>query len=262
MQEKETKERPITAVFVDYENWFWNVYNNKATNEIKTIFDHIQNIGQIAHIVIYADFSKEFIKDEKSKLEITYPRMVHDCGTYNTNDKTYIKKDLTDFYILDDIYQTLFTNPRIEQFIIVAGDGHFHSAITHLRMFHQKKVGVFAFKGSLSPLIKNNVDWYIEVIPEFSHDFGKILSTMYYNENRNFYSYFNGLVNSCVNYYKIDKNKCITSLSYLIDNGYIRQETIKLPKEGERRALMADWDKVEQDELPSATKISLFLTLP
>jgi len=240
----------ITAVFVDYENWFWNVYNNNANNDIDSIFNEIKKTSQIVHIVIYADFTQDFIKDEKSRLELKYPRMVHDCGAYNTNgDKTHIKKDLTDFYLLDDIYQTLFTNPRIEQFIIIAGDGHFHSVITHLRMFHEKKVGVFAIKGSLSPLIKNNSDWYVEVDPLFTHDFSKILSTLYNNEERKFVSYFNGVVTNCVNYFGTDRNETVSSLSYLINNEYVRQEQVVISGEGERKVLVAEWTKIEADDL-------------
>lgn len=244
-------EKPVTAVFIDYENWFWTTYNKKANNKIDEVINEIKrDKGKIVHIVIYADFSQDLIQNEKMKLEKKYPRMVRDCGSYNSNlDKPNFRKNLTDFYLLDDIYQTLINNPMIQQFIIVSGDGHFHSVISHLRMFHEKRVGVFAIEGSLSHLIKETADWCIEVKPEVSYDFSKILSTLYNNQEREFPSYFSGSVTWCAKYFNIDKAEVEASLSYLVTNNYVNQEKRLVDGEGERRVLKVDWDKVENDGL-------------
>ena len=240
--------KKITAVFVDYDNWFWHIHNKNATNDIDDIFNIIKEYSSIAHLSIYADFSHDFIKAEKARLDLKYPRMIHDCGSY-TDSNQFARKDLTDFYLLDDIYQTLFTNPRIEQFILVVGDGHFHSAISHIRMFHQKTVGVYALKGSLSPLIKNNADWFREIEPQYSHDFSKILSTLKYNEERSYFSFFNSIVNLSSKYHNTDRNEIARALSYLIEHEYACQQKVEVPGEGERQVIKVDWPRVKQEGL-------------
>ena len=116
-------------------------------------------------------------------------------------------------------------------------------------MFHQKTVGVYALKGSLSPLIKNNADWFIEIEPQYSHDFSKILSTLKFNEERSYFSFFNSIVNLSSKYHNTDRNEIARALSYLIEHEYACQEKVEVPGEGERQVIKVDWPRVEQDGL-------------
>jgi hypothetical protein len=235
----------IIAVFVDYDTWFWTKHNNRYSNSIDGLFERIKKSGMIAHVAIYGDFSKDFIKDERSRLEVKYPRMVRDSAAHKDENNTTKKKDLTDFYLLDDIYQTLFTNPTINQFILIAGDGHFHSALAHLKMYHQKEVGVYALKGTLSPLLKNTATWFVELEPEFDFDFCSVFRLLHNNEKKGLYSYFS----SVTSYLSNNIENAANAVSYILNEGYAYQEHIQVPNFGERKVIRVNWSKVEEDGL-------------
>ncbi|NLX74370.1 MAG: NYN domain-containing protein [Synergistaceae bacterium] len=64
--------------------------------------------------------------------------------------------------MLDHIYQSILKRNHIEQYILVTGDGHFHSVVAYLRTFLDKIVGVFAVMGSFSEQLKNSATWYVD----------------------------------------------------------------------------------------------------
>ena len=50
-----------------------------------------------------------------------------DCTVVDTADEsTYRRKDMTDFVMLDAIYQSVNELPAIDTYILFTGDGHFN----------------------------------------------------------------------------------------------------------------------------------------
>ena len=156
---EETFERVRTAVFVDYESWFYGCKNQYQTEpDIVSWFNHVKDKGQIDDVFFFADFSHDAIKDHIVKLR-NISNSIIDCSK---GDKA---KEYTDFIMLDHIYQRLFRQADIKQFILFTGDSHFQSVVAFLRNFNEKKVGIYALEGSLSPLLAEASDWYVKVIP-------------------------------------------------------------------------------------------------
>jgi len=152
-------ERVRTAVFVDYEAWFYGCRNQyQAEPDVVGWFNHLKDKGQIDDVFFFADFSHEAIKDHIVKLR-NISNSIIDCSK---GDKA---KEYTDFIMLDHIYQRLFRQADIKQFILFTGDSHFQSVVAFLRNFNEKKVGIYALDGSLSPLLAEASDWYVKVIP-------------------------------------------------------------------------------------------------
>ncbi|MCL1844032.1 MAG: NYN domain-containing protein [Defluviitaleaceae bacterium] len=155
----ETIGKTRTTVFVDYEAWFYGCRNQYQTDpDVADWMNHVKDRGQVDDVFFFADFSHESIKDHIVKLR-NISNSIIDCSK---GDKT---KDYTDFIMLDHIYQRLFKYPDIEQFIIFTGDSHFQSVVAFLRYFNDKKIGIYAVDGSLSPLLAEAANWYVRVVP-------------------------------------------------------------------------------------------------
>jgi hypothetical protein len=156
---EETFERVRTTVFVDYESWFYGCKNQYQTEpDVGDWFNHVRDKGQIDDVMFFADFSHEAIKDHIVKLR-NISNSIIDCSK---GEKT---KDYTDFIMLDHIYQHLIKRRETEHFILFTGDSHFQSIVAFLRNFNDRKVGVYAVDGSLSPLLAEAANWYAGVIP-------------------------------------------------------------------------------------------------
>lgn len=152
-------EKVRTTVFVDYETWVYGCRNQHQTDpDVADWFNHVKNKGQIDDVLFFADFSHESIKDHIVKLR-NISNSIIDCSK---SEKT---KDYTDFIMLDHIYQRLFRQQDIKHFILFTGDSHFQSVVAFLRNFNDKKVGIYAVDGSLSPLLAQAANWYTRVIP-------------------------------------------------------------------------------------------------
>jgi len=157
----ETFDKIRTAVFVDYEAWFYGCKNQyQAEPDVVGWFNHLKDKGQIDDVFFFADFSHDAIKDHIVKLR-NISNSIIDCSK---GEKT---KEYTDFIMLDHIYQRLFRQSDIKQFILFTGDSHFQSVVAFLRNFNEKKVGIYSLEGSLSPLLAEASDWYVKVIPSY-----------------------------------------------------------------------------------------------
>ena len=99
-----------TLVFVDYEYWFYSY---------QTMFDmrpspvlwrkEIEKNYNISDIMVFGDFSHEAINQELCKIREITNTIIE---TQNTDARR--KKDMTDFIMLDYIYQTAAERPEIE----------------------------------------------------------------------------------------------------------------------------------------------------
>ena len=156
---EETFEKVRTIVFVDYETWFYGCKNQYHTEpDVTDWFNHVKDKGLIDDVLFFADFSHDAIKDHIVKLR-NISNSIIDCS------KGEKEKEYTDFIMLDHIYQRLFRQADIKQFILFTGDSHFQSIVAFLRNFNDKKVGIYALEGSLSPLLAEISNWYVRVIP-------------------------------------------------------------------------------------------------
>jgi len=227
----ETFEKVRTAVFVDYETWFYGCKNQYKTEpDVVGWFNHVKDKGQIDDVFFFADFSHEIIKDHIVKLR-NISNSIIDCSK---GEKT---KEYTDFIMLDHIYQRLFRQPDIKQFILFTGDSHFQSVVAFLRNFNEKKVGIYALDGSLSYLLAEASDWYVKVIPSnerFEIIKEKILKNLtWVSERPDAFPTFSRTVTMVARYYPVFSEQDVSYvLSTIISNGLVRQEEAVMPHSG------------------------------
>ena len=228
---EETFEKVRTVVFVDYETWFYGCRNQYQTDpDIVGWFNHVKDKGQIDDVIFFADFSHEAIKDHIVKLR-NISNSIIDCSK---GDKA---KDYTDFIMLDHIYQHLFRQKDIKQFILFTGDSHFQSVVAFLRNFNEKKVGIYALDGSLSNLLAEASDWNVRVVPSNGR-FESIKKALLKNlawisEKPDAVPTFSKTVTVVArNYPEYPEHDVSNVLSSIISKGIIRQEETVLPYSG------------------------------
>lgn len=232
-----------TVVFVDYESWFWGLYNKFAdTPNLKKFIQNIKEHSSLDEIYFFGDFTKEQMQKELQKLR-TITNNIIDCSQ---QDK---KKDYTDFIMLDHIYRTILQRPEIEQYVLVTGDGHFQSVVAYLTTFLDKKVGIYAVQDSLSHQLKESASWVKIIKPETSLEeyFPKILETIQWAENNNLMPTFSKTVESCSKYFNLEKTKLSAALSKLIRDGYIEQVPKNLPSGDQIPVLITQWQLINNN---------------
>ncbi len=238
-----------TAVFVDYEAWFYGAKDQYGAHikngDIYEWFEDVKTKGNIAEVAFFADLSSEDMKKEAVKLR-TITNNIIDC------QKDERGKDYTDFILVTRIYETLIRDPNIEQLVLFSGDGHFQSVMAFWRNFQNKRVGVYAILGTLSTQLKNVANWYVEI--SYDHGGDKDITDLIFQQLR----WVQTQENLVPTYKKtveiissrnpsIDKTRVSDALSSLIKGGYISQTLTSLPDGQPIRGLVIDWAKVEAD---------------
>jgi hypothetical protein len=237
-----------TIVFVDYESWFWALYNQYGeTPDVREFIQDIKKRGKLKQIYFFGDFTKEEMAREKNKLR-TVTNQIIDCATEGT------PKNYTDFIMLDYIYRSILQDQdanEIEQYILVTGDGHFHSVVAYLTTFKDKIVGIYGVEGSLSGQLKNCATWSVEIKPkgDLTNYQICVLNNIHFvsTQLQGILPTFSKTVEATAKHYKIDKIKCAAALSRLISDGYIDQKITNLPDGRGIQALFPKWDLIIED---------------
>lgn len=247
---KNKNSLPKAIAFVDYEHWFISMEKiHHAKPNIQAWFNDLKKKCNIVEVIFFADFSKFREKEVETKRIRTFTNKIID--TYNPD--AYHKKDYTDFIILDNIYQKVFTNQDIDLFIVFSGDGHFSSAIAFLRNFCNKQVGVYGVKNCISKNLINNADW-VEEIPLISEGnqkiYNLILSSLRIAMDKGVKQpTFLKLVENVSSKYYVQYNEVKNCLIELIEQGYIVQTTEKTKQHETIRVIRPDWKKIKNDSL-------------
>ncbi|MDR1692605.1 MAG: hypothetical protein LBR72_04540 [Oscillospiraceae bacterium] len=148
-----------TIAFVDYEAWMYGCRDQFAEEpDIYEWFSDLRDKGRVEDVLFFADLSEEPIKHHVHKIR-TVSNSIIDCS------KGKKEKDYTDFIMLDHIYQRLFRQKDLKQFVLFTGDSHFQSVCAFLRNFNDKTVGIYSLRGCLSNMLADTANWYTEIVP-------------------------------------------------------------------------------------------------
>lgn len=244
-----------TIVFVDYDSLFWGLYNTMG--ELPDMRSLLQNIRQrnlaSLRVRIFGDFSKPELKREISHLRSVTTDIIS-CELEHRD----VKKDITDFVMLDHIYQSILLSGDFEQYILVTGDGHFQSVATFLRVYQNKIVGLYGVKGTISPRLKGSVSWAVEIRPQeeitlkskYVQDILYVLKQAAINDKKAFFKKTVQIAaESFKNGNKRDYARYNRALGLLMERGYVKQEQ-ELSLNGNGITVISVlWDKVERDKL-------------
>ena len=246
-----------TLVFVDYESWFWGLFNhhNRQKPDLEGFFDELKSRCKLDEIYFFGDFSKTEIQHEPSRIR-KFTNNVIECKDENS------EKNHTDFIMLNEIYKSHIQRKDVEQFVLVTGDGHFSSVISFLRTYQDKKVGVFGVQSTFSNRLKEFADWYVEIKPQagVTHEFESIeeierrryvqmvLDSLHTAELKGIISTFSKTVPNCARFNSVGEDRIKETLSRLIRDGYIEQKHVMVSGR-EVRSLCTNWNVLENEKI-------------
>ena len=138
-------------VFVDYEHWYYSCRNlfHIAPDPIswRKNLDEKYNIERM---YIFGDFSNKGINEGLDKLHAISNTVI---STQQPSGRH--KKDMTDFIMLDHIYQVSAEDHEVGTYIIFTGDGHFQSVVKYLIQKLGKKVIIYGVTNATSNRLKD-----------------------------------------------------------------------------------------------------------
>ncbi|MFR7610238.1 MAG: NYN domain-containing protein [Christensenellaceae bacterium] len=215
-------------VFVDYEYWFYS-YKNKYNLRPDTAAwrAELEKQFDIEDIMIFADFSSPGIGEELAKLR-NITNTIIETGTATQ----YRKKDMTDFVMLDYIYQNVTSRNDVGTYIIFTGDGHFQSVVKYLVQKRHKKVVVYGVTDTFSKRLQG-VASDIRLLPdeeELNNSYMRmIVSNLAHVETKaNIIPTFWGTIEAVSKRNNVPDDRVKATLLRMMANGYVFQKDFSI----------------------------------
>ncbi len=236
-----------SIIFIDYEYLYISFKKQYSTPPmLHDICDEFKKNGKVSKIYVFGDFTKPELSQERNRVRTVTSNII-DCG----NESSLLKKDFTDFIMLDHIYQELIQNPSVEQYIFFTGDGHFSSSATFLRNFMEKTVGVYGIAGSLSRQLRDCSSWTKELYAIDGDELEyqtNLLKNLKSAENKGLIPTFMKTIEHTIRSYGGDQYRYEQILHNLIDQGYINYDLCRaFADRGEFRMLAVNWERVNKE---------------
>lgn len=227
------------VAFVDYESWFVSMTVNYGMKpDIKGWYESLSKRVNLVEAIFFADFSQKSLADEIKRIRLYSNKII------DTRNPTGVKKDFTDFIILDNIYQKAMMSEGLDVFILFSGDGHFSSAASFLKNICGKEVGIYGVRGSFSRQLQETASWTVTLPTEeelLENDYNLILTEL---KNTKTMLDANLLINNLTSKNKsVKKQSLLDSLDRLQKDGTIISRTIGKSK----NVLFVDWEKAKKE---------------
>lgn len=112
---------------------------------------------EVSELYVFADFSNPAMKNNLPVL-----RQITDNIIETQNTASRHKKDFTDFFLLDKIYQKAFEKNKASTYILFTGDGHFGAVSRFLMRHCKKEVVIYGVEGNISGQLYTQVSRVVE----------------------------------------------------------------------------------------------------
>ena len=244
--------RPHNAmVFIDYEYWYHSY--KKQYHLIPNLSDFRKTLTNkneflISDIMVFADFSNENLKNELPNIRKATNTIIETGNTYFG-----IKKDLTDFVMLDYIYQCSISRKDIDTYVIFTGDGHFQSVTRYLVQQRALRVILYAVQGSLSKQLKAVATETTELptSDKIQRQCRKLIidNLEYVSTRPSIIPTFLSTVNTVSERYNVPSEVVHATLSSMIDDGYIYQKIYRVEFNRNIKIVAANWEKLRENGL-------------
>lgn len=233
--------------FVDYEYWYYSYKNLFGlrpdfaawVKDLRTKYD-------LADVRVYADFSSPGLYKEKSKL-LSVTESVIDTEA----ESPYRKKDMTDFIMLDSIYQTVNHSRRIGTYILFTGDGHFHSVVRYITERKHRKVIIYGVQDSISRRLQESATDCISLplTPERTEAYRRMIieNLAYVMDQPEIIPTFKGTVAAVSRKYEANAEEIQRVLSDMIEQGDVVRRERQVAFRKSVRIVAANWDKLIKD---------------
>ena len=245
---QEETAKPITAVFIDYESLYLSFMNKYATApDLEPMIEDVKKHGRVLKIKVFGDFTKPEINQERNRIR-TVTSDIIDCGT----EASVLKKDFTDFIMLDHMYQEIIQNPSVQQYVLFTGDGHFSSVATFLKTFMDKSVGVYGVPGSLSHQLRDCCSWskMINMVDDEDEVYQmNLLRNFKTIEQKGLVPTFRKTIEHAARIYGGNENKYELILREMISDGYVTRQAVTV-NGNEFMSISPVWEKINAELMP------------
>jgi len=227
---KSKERKPRAIAFVDYEHWYISL--NKMFHIKPDIGGWVRDMSRtldVKDIYFFGDFSNNSaLREEMTKIRGFSSKIIE---TSNVSNR--IKKDFTDFIMLDHIYQTAMAyRDNIDVFILFTGDAHFNSAASFLKNICKKEVGIYGIRGGFSNQLKTTASWWVEYPndverykPYFQLIFDNLNDLEKSDRRRKALPTFIKTVETVSRKYNVSRESVRAAMQWLVDNGYLIRKT-------------------------------------
>lgn len=232
------------VVFVDYEHWYYSLqklYHLKP--DPMQWRKEIEEKYAIEDIMVFADFSHKGIREELNKLRTITNTIIEteEVGLHN-------KKDMTDFIMLDYIYQYAIEHPDTRNYIIFTGDGHFQAVVKYLHLKKQLNVEIYGVKDAISSRLKEAASRTVELpaSDEILKGFYPMIvkNLAYVSENSRIIPTFKGTVSAVARHNDVPENLITSALGEMIEKGLVYKTEQRVDFNRKVKILAANWEEL------------------
>lgn len=229
-------------VFVDYEHWYYSCRNLFHIDPDPISWrKELDAKYSIEKIFVFADFSNKGINEGLDKLHAISNTVI---STQQPNGRH--KKDMTDFVMLDHIYQVSAEDQEVGTYIIFTGDGHFQSVVKYLTQKLGKKVIIYGVTNATSSRLKDVATEVHEVpAPEevIQSRYQMIVENLAYVLDRdNIIPTFKGTVAAVARRNEVPEDEVAIALHEMLNKGLIHRTDRRVEFNRTVKVLSADWD--------------------
>lgn len=232
-------------IFIDYEYCFYSYVDTHKIKPCPTVWKKkLEEKHDIADIMVFGDFAQKEISEELRKIRTITNTIIETSNVFMER-----KKDMTDFIMLDYIYQSVDVRKDVDTYILFTGDGHFQSVVKYLRQ-KKKKVIVCGIRETMSSQVRAVATEVIElpIDEERCINYFKLIAAnmSYVEQFPKIIPTFMRTVENVAKKNNLSEELVTTMLRRMIQKGYIIQKVRKL-SQGEVRVLETCWDKMLED---------------
>ena len=238
-------EKEKAIAFVDYEHWYYSYRKMfHIQTDVLSWRKELDERFQVEDVMVFGDFSYAGINDDLNKL-----RTITNSVISTAQPRAIHKKDMTDFVMLDYIYQAAALRPQISTYILFTGDGHFQSIVKYLVQKLGKRVIVYGVLGATSARLKDVASETHEL--PTSHDvvlkrYKMVIENMVYASKRDIITTFHSTAEAVARHYNIPQTEAYATVSDMLNKGFLVQKQRRVDFNRAVKIVAADWDKLIQ----------------
>ena len=179
--------------------------------------DELAGVYDIVDIMVFGDFTSPEMAAELSKLREITSTIIETGNTFGSH-----KKDMTDFVMLDYVYQCAATRHDIGRYILFTGDGHFQSVVRYLKQKKKREVIVYGIRETFSRQLRDAATYAVEVPDSdmFSPYYRMIIRNFAYVSGKNdIIPTFNGTVDTVTGQNGVPRERVRAALVKMMNMG-------------------------------------------
>lgn len=241
------KARRRAIVFIDYESWFYSykrLFHFRP--DPRSFRAELEKEYDLEDIMIFGDFSPAEMAAELPGLRGITNTIIETGNTFNRR-----KKDMTDFIMLDYIYQYADGHGKIDTYILLTGDGHFQSVVKYLTQKKKKEVLLYAVRGALSRQLREAATQVQELPREEElkrRYYGMILQYLEYAEHHaGIIPTFAETGETVAKQNQVNRGIVEQSLAELVHQGYITKRSLRVKEGHSVKILTPEWERLRRD---------------